>query len=75
MESELKVMEKMAAKAEQRAKFVLDGYLSSQKVEPEIVHEVAVEPVTPVNEIVDISTDLPKPKRRVLKLKKTSPGV
>ena len=29
MEAELKVMEQMAAKAEQRAKYILDGYLSS----------------------------------------------
>ncbi len=29
MEAELKAMEQMAAKAEQRAKYILDGYLSS----------------------------------------------
>ena len=70
MESELKVMEQMAAKAEQRARFVLDGYLSSQKVEPEVVHEVPVEPVTPVNEVVEISAEAPKQERRILKSKK-----
>jgi restriction endonuclease S subunit len=76
METELKAMEQMAAKAEQRAKYILDGYLSSQsKVEPEVVQEVPVEPVTPVNEIVEISTDPPKSKRRILKLKKTDPVV
>ena len=29
MEAELKVMEQMAEKAEQRAKYILDGYLTS----------------------------------------------
>jgi thiamine biosynthesis protein ThiC len=29
MEAELKVMEQMTTKAEQRAKYILDGYLSS----------------------------------------------
>jgi restriction endonuclease S subunit len=29
MESELKVMEQMAEKAEQRAKYILEGYLTS----------------------------------------------
>jgi len=75
MESELKVMEQIAAKAEQRAKFVLDGYLSSQKVEPEVVVEVPVGSVIPVNEIVEISTETPKSKRRILKSKKTNPPV
>jgi restriction endonuclease S subunit len=69
MESELKTMEQMAAKAEQRAKYILDGYLCSQKVKPEVVHEV-VEPVTPVNEVVEISAEPPKQERRVLKSKK-----
>ena len=76
MESELKTMEQMAAKAEQRAKFVLDGYLSSQKVEPEVVHEAPVEPVVPVNEIIEAPVapaDPPKPKKTVLKLKKVAP--
>jgi len=81
MESELKTMEQMAAKAEQRAKFVLDGYLSSQKVEPEIVHEVAVDPVTPVNEVVEATVvpvapiTPPKAKRTIIRLKKTDPVV
>jgi hypothetical protein len=70
--AEKKRLEQMVAKADQRAKYILDGYLYSQlKVDP----EVAVEPMILVNEIVDISRDLPKPKRRVLKSKKTSPGV
>jgi restriction endonuclease S subunit len=78
MESELKTMEQMAAKAEQRAKFVLDGYLSNQKVEPEVVQEVPVEPVTPVNETVETTvapvTPL-KPKKTIIRLKKTDPVV
>ena len=69
MESELKTMEQMATKAEQRAKYILDGYLCSQKVKPEVVHEV-VEPVTPVNEVVEISAEAPKQERRILKSKK-----
>ena len=61
MESELKTMEQMAAKAEQRAKFVLDGYLSSQSK--------ATEPVAiPVNTLV--TTEAPVPVRRVLGKKK-----
>jgi hypothetical protein len=61
MEAELKAMEQMAAKAEQRAKFVLDGYLSSQSK--------ATEPVAiPVNTL--ITTDTPVPVRRVLGKKK-----
>jgi type I restriction-modification system DNA methylase subunit/restriction endonuclease S subunit len=65
MESEVKVMEQMAVKAEQRAKYILDGYLSTQsKVEP-----VATEPVAiPVNTLV--TTEAPAPVRRVLGKKK-----
>jgi len=37
MEAELKTIEQMAAKAEQRAKFILDGYLSYQPV-AEVTH-------------------------------------
>jgi hypothetical protein len=81
MESELKTMEQMAAKAEQRAKYILDGYLSTQStVEPEVVQEV-VEPITPVNEIVEATVvpvapvTPPKPKKTVIRLKKTDPVV
>jgi type I restriction enzyme S subunit len=77
METELKTMEQMVARAEQRAKYILDGYLSSQKVEPEVVHEV-VEPVTPVNEVVEASVapvTPPKPKKTIIRLKKTDPVV
>jgi len=76
METELKTMEQMAAKAEQRAKYILDGYLTSQtRVEPEVVQEAPVEPVIPVNEIVEAPVapaDPPKPKKTVLKLKKNN---
>ena len=83
MEAELKTMEQMAAKAEQRAKYILDGYLSSKpSSEPAPVQEVPEhieEAQVPVNEIVNISVspvapvDPPKPKKTVLKLKKQSP--
>lgn len=83
MEAELKTMEQMAAKAEQRAKYILDGYLSNKpSSEPAPMQEVS-EPIeeaqVPVNEIVNISVapvapmDPPKPKKTVLKLKKQSP--
>lgn len=80
MEAELKVMEQMAAKAEQRAKYILDGYLSSKPTaEPieEVVEPVAVpqntlvsstpEPVVPAE-----PTEPPKPAKKVFKLKKGS---
>lgn len=82
MEAELKVMEQMAAKAEQRAKYILDGYLTSQSqptAEPieEVVEPVAVpqntlvsstpEPVVPAE-----PTEPPKPAKKVFKLKKGS---
>ena len=70
MEAEMKTMEQMAAKAEQRAKYILNGYLSTQTtVEPERVQEIAVEP-QPTNELVPMSEDAPKPKKKVFKLKK-----
>jgi hypothetical protein len=70
MESELKVMEQMAAKAEQRAKYILDGYLSTQTtVQPEPVEEIAVDP-QPTNEVVPTSQESPKPKKKVFKVKK-----
>jgi restriction endonuclease S subunit len=71
MEAELKVMEQMAAKAEQRAKYILDGYLSIQTtVVPEPVQEVVVEP-QPTNQLVPLTEEVPKPKKRVFKLKKS----
>lgn len=83
MEAELKVMEQMAAKAEQRAKYILDGYLSNKpSSEPAPVQEVPEhieEAQVPVNEILEVSVapvapvDPPKPKKTVLKLKKQSP--
>jgi hypothetical protein len=70
MESELKVMEQMAAKAEQRAKYIVDGYLSTQTtVQPEPVQEIAVDP-QPTNELVQMSEETPKPKKKVFKVKK-----
>ena len=77
MEAELKVMEQMAAKAEQRAKYVLDGYLSSQPVEA-TVQEVLEPDVAPQNTLVSVSesepakapTPSPKPAKRIIKLKK-----
>lgn len=71
MESELKVMEQMASKAEQRAKFILDGYLSIQTtVEPEPVQEVVLEP-QPTNEVVPVTEECSKPKKKMFKLKKS----
>ncbi|NDB84697.1 MAG: hypothetical protein EB127_18630 [Alphaproteobacteria bacterium] len=80
MEAELKTLEQMAAKAEQRARYILDGYLSSQKVEPEVVQQVVVEPVIPVNEIIrgdapSAPADPPKPKKIILKSKKIALAV
>jgi type I restriction enzyme S subunit len=70
MEADLKVMEQMAAKAEQRAKYILDGYLSTQTtVQPEPVQEIAVDP-QPTNEVVPTSQESPKPKKKVFKVKK-----
>ncbi len=79
MEAELKVMEQMAAKAEQRAKYVLDGYLSSQPVEA-TVQQVLELDVAPQNTLVSVSesepaeapTPPPKPAKKVIKLKKNT---
>jgi type I restriction enzyme S subunit len=78
MEAELKVMEQMATKAEQRAKYILDGYLSQPTVEP----LEPLEPVTPQNTLVVPTPDLsetaepaqqsPKPAKKVIKLKKNT---
>jgi len=80
MEAELKAMEQMAAKAEQRAKYVLDGYLSSQPVEA-TVQQVLEPDVAPQNTLVSASesepaeapTPPPKPAKKVIKLKKSPP--
>jgi restriction endonuclease S subunit len=72
MEAELKAIEQMAAKAEQRAKFILDGHLSCQS-NPDAISEVnnkVIVTALPVNEIVETS-DTPKAKR-ILKIKKES---
>ena len=70
MEAELKVMEQMAAKAEQRAKFVLDGYLSSQ---PTVEPQALVVESQPVNEIVSVEQEVQPLKKRVIKIKKNAP--
>ena len=67
----------MAAKAEQRAKYILDGYLSSQPVEA-TVHEVLDLDVSPQNTLVSVSESEPPevptpsttPAKRIIKLKK-----
>jgi len=79
MEAEIKVIEQMAAKAEQRAKYVLDGYLSSQPVEG-AVQQVVEPDVAPQNTLVSASesepaetpTPPPKPAKKVIKLKKST---
>ena len=80
MEAELKVMEQMAANAEQRAKYILDGYLFSQPV-ADTVQEVLEPDVAPQNTLVSVSesepaeapTPPPKPAKKVIKLKKSPP--
>jgi hypothetical protein len=69
-------MEQMAAKAEQRAKYILDGYLYSNAdsspvltANPNDQQDVLVNTPIPVNEIINTS-DTPKPKR-ILKIKKS----
>ena len=77
MESELKAMEQMAAKAEQRAKYILDGYLCSKPnstpvltANPNNQQDASVNTLIPVNEIVE--TTEPAKAKRILKIKKTS---
>uniref|UniRef100_A0A6C0APE1 site-specific DNA-methyltransferase (adenine-specific) n=1 Tax=viral metagenome TaxID=1070528 RepID=A0A6C0APE1_9ZZZZ len=75
MESELKAMEQMAARAEQRAKYILDGYLCSNvdltpvlTANPNNQQDASVNTLIPVNEII-VTTEAPKAKR-ILKIKK-----
>jgi len=77
MESELKAMEQMAARAEQRAKYILDGYLCSKPnstpvltANPNNQQDASVNTLIPVNEIVE--TTEPAKAKRILKIKKTS---
>ena len=82
MEAELKVMEQMAAKAEQRAKYILDGYLTSQPTaEPSEEVLEPVEPLEPVSapentlvasSVSEPDTTPPVRVKKVLKLKKRS---
>jgi hypothetical protein len=60
MEAELALFEQMAAKAEQRAKFILDGYLTTQAIEAEPVAENVM--VTP------LQTEEKPVKKRVFKV-------
>jgi type I restriction-modification system DNA methylase subunit/restriction endonuclease S subunit len=71
MEAELATLEQMAAKAEQRAKFILDGYLSPSPT-PVIDTAVVESDKMPQNEIVENMVEVIKPAKRILKLKKTS---
>jgi len=60
MEAELTTLEQMAAKAEQRAKFILDGYLTPQAIEAEPLAE---------NVMITPSQTKEKPvKKRVFKV-------
>ena len=68
MEAELKTMEQMAAKAEQRAKYILDGYLSSQS-QPIVESAPEAPEATPQNTLVAPTPEAPKPKKKVFKLK------
>lgn len=77
MEAELKVMEKMAAKAEQRAKFILDSYLYSKPsstlvptCNPDNKQDASVNTPIPENDIINTS-DTSKAKR-ILKIKKST---
>jgi restriction endonuclease S subunit len=60
MEAELATLEQMAAKAEQRAKFILDGYLTTQAIEAEPLAENVM--VTP------LQTEEKPVKKRVFKV-------
>jgi type I restriction-modification system DNA methylase subunit len=71
MEAELVTLEQMAAKAEQRAKFILNGYLTPAPTQV-INTAVAESDEVPQNEVVENVVEAPKPAKRILKLKKTS---
>ena len=82
MEAELNVMEQIAAKAEQRAKYILDGYLTSRSqltaepieelVEPVAVPQNTLVSSTPEPAVPAEPTEPPKPAKKVFKLKKGS---
>jgi restriction endonuclease S subunit len=65
MEAELKMLEQMGAKAEERAKFILDGYLSCKPVAEPLAQVLADTNSTIVEQT--------KPERKTYKLKKTIP--
>ena len=72
-----KNLEGIILKAEQRAKYILDGYISSKPSSepaqeiPVPVNEVIETPVAPVAPIAPVEP--PKPKKTILKLKKKEP--
>ena len=75
MEAELQTLEQMAAKAEQRAKFILDGYLTPAPNTPAMVDTAVAElNEVPQDEIVVNAVEAPKPAKRILKLKKGTPA-
>jgi type I restriction enzyme S subunit len=75
MEAELQTLEQMAAKAEQRAKFILDGYLTPAPTKPAIVDTAVAElDEVPQDKIVVNTVEAPKPTKRILKLKKGTPA-
>jgi len=71
MEAELKIMEQMAAKAEQRAKYILDGYLIQPAANPTPHVEPAVAPQNTLVAATPEPTEPPKPAKKVIKLKKS----
>ena len=75
MEAELQTLEQMAAKAEQRAKFILDGYLTPAPNTPAMVDTAVAElNEVPQDKIVVNAVEAPKPAKRILKLKKGTPA-
>lgn len=71
MDIELKALEQMVAKAEQRAKFILDGYLSSEPTS-ELAPAQEIPPL-PVNEVIETPVGPAEPPKlkKIIKLKKT----
>ena len=74
MEAELNTLEQMAKKAEQRAKFVLDGYLSpSTNNTPESLEAPQDELVSQPEPVAEpLAQPEPVKPKRVIKLKKTT---
>jgi type I restriction-modification system DNA methylase subunit len=74
-EADSKTLEQMAAKAEQRAKYILDGYLSQAAANPTPHVEPAAVPqntlIAPTPEPTESAQQDPKPAKKVIKLKKS----